>query len=182
MGPQVDISDLIYATATSKLGELLVAATTRGVCAVILGDSRDGVVTELNRLHPKRQCRRSSSELENLLEQIIAILNGTDEWRPFACELDIRGTCFQKKVWDELQRIPRGEVRSYRDVAKAIGAPLAVRAVAQACASNPVCLVIPCHRVVRSDGALSGYRWGIARKEAILRQENAAYEGVLKSR
>jgi AraC family transcriptional regulator of adaptative response/methylated-DNA-[protein]-cysteine methyltransferase len=168
-------TDVRYAIVRSSVGHVLVAATERGVCAVRLGDSDSELTTELQREFPLASVREDASALSDTVRRVVDCVNGGDAHPDIA--LDIRGTAFQAKVWETLRRIPRGETRSYAQIAQAMKQPNAVRAVANACASNPVAVIVPCHRVVRSDGALGGYRWGIKRKERLLaserRQESA---------
>jgi len=155
-----------YAVRACSLGRLLVAWTERGVCDVRFGDS-DGSLTEalVQRL-PGALLARGA--VPSWVDDVLGLVE-----RPRAAEipLDIQGTAFQERVWQELRRIPRGETRTYADVARAVGAPDAARAVARACAANPAAVVIPCHRVIRSDGDASGYRWGTERKKELLRRE-----------
>jgi AraC family transcriptional regulator, regulatory protein of adaptative response / methylated-DNA-[protein]-cysteine methyltransferase len=158
-----------YTIADSSLGRILVAMTDKGVCAVRFGDSDRTMESELKAEFPKAEFARDDKELAGTLRQVLAIAEGkgaTDE-----IPLDIRHTAFQWKVWQALRNIAPGQTKSYREVATEIGDPKAVRAVAKACATNPVALVIPCHRVVRSDGQLSGYRWGVDRKKRLLESE-----------
>jgi AraC family transcriptional regulator of adaptative response/methylated-DNA-[protein]-cysteine methyltransferase len=161
-----------FVTVRCALGWLLVAATPKGICAVKLGDSAEALETNLRREYSDAQITANELVQRDWVESIAARVssNGSDRSLP----LDVRGTAFQCQVWRALQDIPRGRTRSYSDVAKAIGRPSAVRAVARACASNPVCLVVPCHRVVAKDGAVGGYRWGAARKQRLLRAESKA--------
>ena len=157
-----------YTIVDSPLGRLLVAATERGVCAVSLGDDTVLESTLLGE-YPAAQIQRDDTHLHQWVSAILDYLNG---WQPHLdLPVDVQATAFQRRVWQELQNIPYGETRSYSEVARAIGSPKAVRAVANACANNPAALVIPCHRVVREDGSLGGYRWGIQRKAALLQQE-----------
>jgi AraC family transcriptional regulator of adaptative response/methylated-DNA-[protein]-cysteine methyltransferase len=158
-----------YALTASSLGRVLVAATDKGVCAVRIGDSDKTLEASLRTEFPKAEITRADSELSSYVREIVNAAEG----KAIAKEipLDIQHTAFQWKVWQELRRIGIGETRSYQQVAKAIGSPRAVRAVANACASNPVALVIPCHRVVRSDGREGGYRWGTERKQQLLAKE-----------
>lgn len=161
-----------YTTAATHVGRLLVAATGRGVCAVSLGDSDAGQVAALRSEYPAARLSRDDRALAPAAGAILAYLDGA---RPrIDLPLDIQATAFQGRVWDALRAIPYGAVRSYADVARAIGRPAAARAVARACASNPVSLIIPCHRVIRNDGAPGGYRWGAERKRALLARERAA--------
>jgi AraC family transcriptional regulator of adaptative response/methylated-DNA-[protein]-cysteine methyltransferase len=158
-----------YAIAPSTLGRLLVAATERGLCAVRIGDSAAELERDLREEFHAAEIHRDDAALKPYVQALLASLRG--EKTTIDLPLDVRATAFQKKVWDELRRIPRGETRSYSDVAHAIGDDNAVRAVARACASNPVALAVPCHRVVRSDGDISGYRWGVERKKKLLESE-----------
>jgi len=159
---------VLYATGASKLGRLLVAATSHGICSVDLGEDDDELVNALRREYPNARIVRSE-RAAGFLKGVNAHLRGQEVKLP----LDIRGTDFQLKVWRALQEIPLGSVRSYSEVAEMIGEPTAIRAVANACGSNPVPLVIPCHRVIRKDGSLGGYGLGIARKKALLAKERS---------
>lgn len=158
-----------YATARCPMGQLVLAATDRGICAVSLGDDDAELEAFLASEFPHAELTRDSSGLHVWLQEIVRHLEGTQPHLDLP--LDVRATAFQRKVWEELQRIPYGETRSYRDVAKALGNVKAVRAVARACATNPASIVIPCHRVVGSDGKLTGYRWGVKRKQELLERE-----------
>jgi len=167
---------IIYTTADCALGRLLVAATERGVCSVALGDSDSELISALFDEYPAAsidsQDTSISPALNLWLNQVLELIAGRT---PHAdLPLDIQATAFQWQVWEELRRIPRGVTRSYQEIASAIGKPKAVRAVARACASNHVALVIPCHRVIREDKSLGGYRWGINRKRKILAGEQSA--------
>jgi AraC family transcriptional regulator of adaptative response/methylated-DNA-[protein]-cysteine methyltransferase len=157
---------------STELGNLLVATTARGVCSVRFGDSEPALLRELKRDFEAAEIHRDDSGLEALASQIRQLLSGSSA--PLNIPLDLRGTAFQQMVWKELRRIPAGQTRSYTHVAKTIGRPKAVRAVANACASNPVALVVPCHRVVQKNGSLAGYRWGVKRKAALLDKERSA--------
>jgi len=168
-----------YVTAKTSLGILLVGATERGVCAVTLGDTEHGVEDALAREYPAAQRRRvgaSDGNLHAWVEAVTAAVEGAQS--RVDIPLDVQGSAFQWKVWRELQKIPVGQTRSYSDIATAIAAPRAVRAVASACANNRVALLIPCHRVIRQSGELGGYRWGLERKRRLLEKERAAEEGV----
>lgn len=158
-----------FATASTPLGWVLVAATERGVCAVRLGDDPATLVAGLRAEYPRADVARADDALHRWVEGIVAYLNGAG--RLPDAPLDLQATAFRWRVWKALQEIPHGATRSYDEIATAIGAPGAARAVANACASNPVALLIPCHRVVRKDGSTSGYRWGPERKERLLRLE-----------
>jgi len=158
-----------YTIVDSSMGRLLVAVTERGVCAVRMGDDDAELEKDLHEEFPHAQIAREDSALRGLVEKILNHLDKND-----ACldlPLDIRATAFQRQVWEKLRAIPYGETVSYGDVAKALGKPGAVRAVGRACATNPVALVIPCHRVVREDKSLGGYRWGLERKKRLLDHE-----------
>jgi AraC family transcriptional regulator, regulatory protein of adaptative response / methylated-DNA-[protein]-cysteine methyltransferase len=160
-----------YSIVASPLGRLLVAATERGVCRVGMGASDGFLADDLRREFPAAEIRRDDHALRAWTSALLKQLNG---WQPRAeLPLDIRATAFQKRVWETLQKIPRGATRSYAEVARAIGKPHAARAVARACASNPVALLIPCHRVVESGGGLGGYHWGEKRKRALLEREKS---------
>jgi AraC family transcriptional regulator, regulatory protein of adaptative response / methylated-DNA-[protein]-cysteine methyltransferase len=161
-----------YVIAESALGKLLVAGTERGISAVCLGDSEAKLKRALFGEYPKAKFEADSSRLRPWVQAILQELRG--ELPSVELPLDLQATAFQWRVWEELRRIPRGSTRSYTEVARAIGKPRAVRAVARACATNPACLVIPCHRVVREDGEMGGYRWGIKRKERLLEREKSA--------
>jgi AraC family transcriptional regulator of adaptative response/methylated-DNA-[protein]-cysteine methyltransferase len=159
-----------YTIADSPLGKLLVASTDKGICAVSFGDNEDELKRELEQEFFAADINEDDKGLNNAVDSILRGLNG--ERSILALPLDIRGTAFQMRVWSELRKIPYGETRSYKEVAENIGDPNAVRAVARACATNPVALVTPCHRVVASNGKLAGYRWGIERKKQILETES----------
>jgi len=161
-----------YALGDSPLGRLLVAATDKGVCSVRLGDSDDELTTELRREFFAAEIVLDESRLRPALSAVVDHLN--NKTPRIDLPLDIRATAFQRLVWEQLQRIPAGETYSYTDIAKGIGQEKAVRAVARACASNPVALVIPCHRVIREDKSLGGYRWGLDRKKRLLEREARA--------
>jgi AraC family transcriptional regulator of adaptative response/methylated-DNA-[protein]-cysteine methyltransferase len=161
---------LRYAIVASPLGRLLVAATDRGVCAVSMGSSDDELTRTLAREYPAADLRRDASGLAKWTKAILGHLAGR---RPrLDLPLDVQATSFQWQVWTALADIPYGATRSYADVAASIGRPRAVRAVARACAANPVALAIPCHRVVPSAGGTGGYRWGVSRKKALLAAEH----------
>jgi AraC family transcriptional regulator of adaptative response/methylated-DNA-[protein]-cysteine methyltransferase len=161
-----------YTTAATRLGRLLVGRTDRGICAVSLGGGETTQTEALRAEYPAAQIVRDDAALAPAVRSILAYLDGRRT--AFDLPLDIRATAFQGRVWDALRAIPYGSTASYSDVARAIGRPSAVRAVAQACAANPVPLLIPCHRVIRGNGGLGGYRLGVERKQALLDQERAA--------
>jgi AraC family transcriptional regulator of adaptative response/methylated-DNA-[protein]-cysteine methyltransferase len=161
-----------FAVGQCSLGAILVAATDKGVCAIQFGDDPDALVRGLQDRFPKARLTGGDKAFEQLVAKVVGFVeapsNGLD------LPLDVRGTAFQQRVWRALRDIPPGSTASYREIAARIGTPKAVRAVAQACSSNPVAVAIPCHRVVRTDGGMSGYRWGVARKRALLEREAAA--------
>ena len=161
-----------YATVETPLGRLLVAATDRGVCSVMLGDSEASLKADLLREFPAAQIRHDEKPLRSSLNAIVEYLKNKSPH--IDLPLDIQATAFQRQVWEQLRAIPYGETHSYSEVAKAIGQQKAVRAVARACATNPVALVIPCHRVIREDKSLGGYRWGLERKKKLLETEKKA--------
>lgn len=161
-----------YALRRCSLGWALVGASGEGVCALLLGDSPDGLREEIRARFPRARLIETAADADGFVAAALALVERPAA--PVAFPLDPRGTPFQKRVWRALRAIPPGETASYAEVARAIGAPRATRAVAGACAANPVAVAIPCHRVLRKDGALSGYRWGVARKKALLAREGAA--------
>ena len=160
-----------FATADSFLGTVLAGFTDLGVCAIELGDTREELVHALRERFPEADLRDAQAELAPLLREVTDFVRSPDQGLDLP--LDIRGTAFQQRVWRELARIPAGETRTYSDVARALGKPKAVRAVATACAANPLAVAVPCHRVLRKSGELAGYRWGLDRKKALLDNERA---------
>ncbi len=160
-----------YAVADCELGKMLVARTKRGVCSVAFGDSERPLVDGLRAEFENAEIAEDAAELKSVVEALTKYLEGNS--KRLVLPLDLRATAFQMQVWDFLQKIPYGETRSYAEVAEALGDKKKVRAVAQACAKNRVAVLIPCHRVVASDGRLSGYRWGVERKRALLERESA---------
>ena len=156
-----------YAIASSSLGWVLVAGTDRGLCSIRMGDSREDLIAGLVERFPKAELAGDDPEFADRVGRVVELVD-----RPRAAlddlPLDIRGTAFQRQVWDALRAIPAGSTSTYTEVARSIGRPSAVRAVANACASNELAVVIPCHRVIRGDGGLGGFRWGIERKRALL--------------
>lgn len=160
-----------YTIANAKLGKVLVAATDRGVSAVYLGDSDAKLLGELREEYPKAEIAPAKNGLEKWVKEIVSRTEGNPPRQELP--LDLLATAFQRRVWQELQRIPLGKTRTYAQVARALGKPNASRAVARACATNPVSIVVPCHRVIRGDGNLAGYRWGIDRKQQLLETEHA---------
>ncbi|GAC1682094.1 MAG: bifunctional DNA-binding transcriptional regulator/O6-methylguanine-DNA methyltransferase Ada [Candidatus Acidiferrum sp.] len=161
-----------YTVAKSAMGKVLVAATGRGVSAVYLGDAEAALVSELKAEYPNAEIVPAADTYQRWVKEIVERIAGKAP--RMDVPLDLQGTAFQRRVWQELQRIPAGTTRTYTQVAKAMGRPTAARAVARACATNPVSIVVPCHRVIREDGNLAGYRWGLSRKENLLEQERTA--------
>ena len=158
-----------FAVGECSLGAILVARSAKGVCAILLGDDPDKLARDLQDRFPRATLIGGDKAFEKLVAKIVGFVEapamGLD------LPLDLRGTAFQQRVWQALRKIPAGSTASYREIAERIGAPKSVRAVAQACAANAIAIAIPCHRVVRTDGALSGYRWGVERKRALLERE-----------
>jgi AraC family transcriptional regulator of adaptative response/methylated-DNA-[protein]-cysteine methyltransferase len=158
-----------FALGECSMGSILVAMSERGVCAILVGDDPDVLARELQDRFPKANLIGGDAEFEQLVAKVVGFVEapalGLD------LPLDIRGTAFQQRVWQALREIPPGSTATYTEIARRIGAPKSVRAVAQACAANTLAVAIPCHRVVRNDGALSGYRWGVERKRALLERE-----------
>ena len=165
-----------YATTKSTFGYLLVAATSRGLCSVTLGDKLTDLESNLKKEFAAAEIQKDETTLAEVLKQSVAYLEGKQ--LKLSLPLDIRATAFQRQVWQLLQQIPYGSTLSYGEVAEAIGRPTAVRAVARACATNPVALVIPCHRVIREDRTLGGYRWGLERKKNLLKAEELHRSGT----
>ncbi|MBK9215574.1 MAG: bifunctional DNA-binding transcriptional regulator/O6-methylguanine-DNA methyltransferase Ada [Chloracidobacterium sp.] len=161
-----------YTIADCELGKLLVARTKRGICSVTFGDTKKELADGLSREFPNAEITEASDDLANTVDAIIKYLLGKS--RRLVLPLDLQATAFQMQVWDFLRKIPYGETRSYAEIAEALGDKKKVRAVAQACAKNRVAVLIPCHRVVASDGKLSGYRWGVERKAKLLARERTA--------
>lgn len=163
--------DIRFAVGESSLGSILVAATQRGVCAILMGDDPNELAVELQRRFPRASLVGGDADFEATVTTVVGFVEapctGLD------LPLDVRGTAFQQRVWAALREIPAGRTASYQEVAQAIGSPNSTRAVAGACAANHLAVAIPCHRVVRTDGGLSGYRWGVERKRALLEREGA---------
>lgn len=169
---------IAYTLVDSPLGRLLVGATARGISALYLGESDEDLLAALDREYPRADLVRDGNAPEQLkrwVEQILAHLRGREP--NLDLPTDVQATAFQRRVWEELRHIPYGTTSTYTQIAKKIGQPRAVRAVARACAKNPVSVVVPCHRVVRQDGDLAGYRWGTGRKRLLLDQESAVLAG-----
>ena len=161
-----------FAVGECSLGPILVAASGKGICAILLGDDAEALTRDLQDRFPNANLIGGDAEFERWMAQVVGFVEapglGLD------LPLDIRGTAFQRRVWQALSEVPAGSTASYAEIAKKLGAPKAVRAVAQACAANALAVAIPCHRVVRTDGALSGYRWGVERKRTLLEREAQA--------
>jgi AraC family transcriptional regulator, regulatory protein of adaptative response / methylated-DNA-[protein]-cysteine methyltransferase len=164
-------TEIRHAVGACSLGLALVAASARGVCAILLGDDAATLRADLGRRFPRARLARGDRAFEAIVARVVACIEtprlGLD------LPLDVRGTAFQHRVWRALRDIPAGSTASYAEIARRIGAPGAVRAVAGACAANPVAVAIPCHRVIRNDGGLAGYRWGLPRKRTLLAREES---------
>jgi AraC family transcriptional regulator, regulatory protein of adaptative response / methylated-DNA-[protein]-cysteine methyltransferase len=165
-------TEMRFAIGECSLGSILVALSRKGVCAILLGDDPDALVRDVQDRFPHAHLIGGDQGFEELVAKVVGFVEmpaiGLD------LPLDVRGTAFQQRVWQALRDIPVGKTASYTEIAKRIGAPKSVRAVASACAANAIAVAIPCHRVVRTDGALSGYRWGVERKRALLKKESGA--------
>jgi AraC family transcriptional regulator of adaptative response/methylated-DNA-[protein]-cysteine methyltransferase len=166
------VTAIRYVIGPCALGSSLVAATCRGLCAVLLGDERDELLCELKRRFPRAELTCGGAGVEALYVRVRALIGQPK--RAVRLPLDLHGTAFQQRVWAALALVPAGTTTTYSQLAASIGQPKAARAVARACADNPVAVAIPCHRVIRSDGALSGYRWGVDRKRQLLAREISA--------
>jgi AraC family transcriptional regulator of adaptative response/methylated-DNA-[protein]-cysteine methyltransferase len=158
-----------FALGECSLGAILVAATDKGVCAITLGDDPQELVRAFQDDFPNAQLVGGDKDFERIVAAVVGFVEGAPS--EFKLPLDVRGTAFQQRVWQALRDIPAGKTASYSEIAARIGAPASVRAVAGACAANKIAIAIPCHRVVRTDGSLSGYRWGVERKRALLQRE-----------
>jgi AraC family transcriptional regulator of adaptative response/methylated-DNA-[protein]-cysteine methyltransferase len=162
-------TEIRFAIGECSLGSILVARSDRGVCAILLGDDPEALARELQERFPRAELIGGDADFEDLVAKVVGFVEapgiGLD------LPLDVQGTAFQQRVWQALRDIPPGQTATYGEIAGRIGAPTAVRAVAGACAANALAVAIPCHRVVRTDGSLSGYRWGVDRKRALLARE-----------
>ena len=158
-----------YAIGACSLGAILVATTSGGICAILLGDDPHALATDLQRRFPQARLSVAASELDSVVARTAGLVDAPHI--AFDLPLDIGGTAFQQRIWQALRQIPAGRTVSYAELAAIAGVPKGARAVAGACAANALAVAIPCHRVVRSDGALSGYRWGVSRKQALLERE-----------
>lgn len=170
-----DRDTLCYEIHDSWLGLVLIAASTYGLCAILFGDDRSALQQEFRCRFPKAAIVPPQKSDQALIKIVLALVDAQTIKTP---PLDLRGTDFQKRIWRALLDVPAGSTVSYKELARRAGAPSAVRAVAGACAANPLALVVPCHRVVRHDGGLSGYRWGVARKQALLEREGVLAGGT----
>jgi AraC family transcriptional regulator, regulatory protein of adaptative response / methylated-DNA-[protein]-cysteine methyltransferase len=165
-------TEIRFAIGQCSLGAILVARSARGVCAILLGDDPDDLARDLQNRFPQALIIGGDSEFEQWVAKVVGLVEAPGVGLDLP--LDVRGTAFQQRVWQALREIPPGQTASYADIARRIGEPKAVRAVAQACGANALAVAIPCHRVVRSDGGLSGYRWGVERKRSLLEREAKA--------
>ena len=163
--------DIIYGTGRCSLGQVLVGRTDRGLCAVMLGDDASRLIDDLRSRFPRARLLSGDQNFRDTIAAVIRLVDRPAEATDLP--LDLHGTLFQQRVWQALRAIPAGATVTYGELARRLGAPAAVRAVAQACGANPVAVAVPCHRVVARDGALTGYRWGIERKRALLEREQA---------
>jgi AraC family transcriptional regulator of adaptative response/methylated-DNA-[protein]-cysteine methyltransferase len=161
-----------FAIGESSLGPVLVARSDRGVCAILMGDEPQQLMSDLQSRFPQANLVEGDEDFEQLLTKVVGFVESPAAGLDLP--LDVRGTAFQRRVWQTLREIPAGSTASYSDIATRIGSPRSVRAVAQACSANSLAVIVPCHRVLRSDGALSGYRWGVERKRALLDREACA--------
>ncbi len=161
--------EIRFAVGETSLGAILVASSTKGVASILLGTEPEALVRELQDRFPKARLIGADRDSEALVARVVGLVE--EPMLGLDLPLDVRGTAFQQRVWQALQQIPAGQTVSYAEIARRIGAPKAVRAVAGACAANHIAVAIPCHRVVRNDGALSGYAWGVERKRALLERE-----------
>jgi AraC family transcriptional regulator, regulatory protein of adaptative response / methylated-DNA-[protein]-cysteine methyltransferase len=166
---------LQFAVATCSLGPVLVAATERGICAIEFGEDRHALAERLRKSFPQAQLRAADAAFSSIIGEVIALIEAPDN--ECRLPLDIRGSAFQERVWSALRNIRPGTTASYSEIARRIGRPAAARAVANACAANPLAVAVPCHRVVRSDGRISGYKWGVERKHALLAREKNGGDG-----
>jgi AraC family transcriptional regulator of adaptative response/methylated-DNA-[protein]-cysteine methyltransferase len=163
--------DIRFAVGQSTLGAILVASSAKGVAAILMGEDPDALVRDLQDRFPRARLLGADADYEQLVAQVVGMIEAPQIGLDLP--LDVRGTAFQQRVWRALRDIPAGRTVSYAEVAQAIGRPKAVRAVAGACAANNIAVAIPCHRVVRNDGSLSGYAWGVERKQALIKREAA---------
>jgi AraC family transcriptional regulator of adaptative response/methylated-DNA-[protein]-cysteine methyltransferase len=165
-----------FAVGACSLGAILVAATGKGICAILMGDDPNQLVRDLQDRFPAADLRGADPQFERTVAQVVGLVEAPRIG--LELPLDVRGTAFQQRVWQALREIPAGETVSYAELAERVGLPAGARAVAGACAANPVAVAIPCHRVVRNDGSISGYRWGVERKQALLERESLAGRAI----
>ena len=165
-----------FATCASSIGEVVVAHGSRGIRAVFIGDDDAAVLLALRSRFSLAALTPDQGSCKRVLPEVIGLIEAP--WKCFSLPVDARGTAFQQQVWQALREIPAGSTASYTDIARRIGCASSVRAVAQACGANPVAVIVPCHRVVRRDGGLSGYRWGVERKRELLRRESVWLGGI----
>lgn len=175
MQTKTEMNEIVRVRALVRgcsLGQVLLAVTSRGICFLALGDDSDSLFAELRARLPRVEVDPADAGLQATADEVVQMI---DDKRAVARDLalDLRGTDFQRRVWRALQEIPAGTTSTYADVARTIGAPRAIRAVGTACGRNPVAIAVPCHRVLRGDGSLGGYRWGLERKQALLQRERA---------
>ena len=165
-------TDIFFAIGKASLGSILVAQSNKGVCSILIGEDPEALIRDLQDQFPKANLIGDEAGYQELVAKVVGLIEqpGTSLDLP----LDIRGTAFQQRVWNALQQIPPGTTATYTEIAKKIGMPKAVRAVAQACGANALAVAIPCHRVIKNDGSLSGYRWGVDRKRALIEREARA--------
>lgn len=163
-------STVQFAVGEWSLGFVLVAASEKGICAVLLGNKPEALTRDLKDRFPKDRLIRADREFKRMVNLVIGLIEAPKSG--FDLPLDVRGTAFQKRVWQALRKIPAGSTASYAEIAQRMGSPRSARAVARACAANAIAVAIPCHRVLRADGHLSGYRWGVERKRALLERES----------
>lgn len=165
-------AEIYFAVGQCSMGNILAAQTNRGVCAILIGDDAEQLVRDLQDRFPKATLVGDAPEYQDLVAKVVGLVENPKSG--FGLPLDIQGTAFQKRVWNALRQIPPGTTATYAEIAANIGMPKAVRAVAQACGANSLAVAIPCHRVIRNDGSLSGYRWGVERKRTLLQKEKRA--------
>lgn len=165
-------TDIFFAIGKASLGSILVAQSNKGVCSILIGEDPEALIRDLQDRFPKANLIGDEAGYQDLVAKVVGLIEqpGVSLDLP----LDIRGTAFQQRVWKALQQIPPGTTATYTEIAKTIGMPKAVRAIAQACGANALAVAIPCHRVIKNDGSLSGYRWGVDRKRALLEKEARA--------
>jgi AraC family transcriptional regulator of adaptative response/methylated-DNA-[protein]-cysteine methyltransferase len=161
--------EIRFAVGESSLGEILVASSKKGVVSIFIGDDRDELIRRLQDKFPKARLVGGDSQYESLVARVVGFVEASS--LDLDLPLDVRGTAFQQRVWQALRDIPTGQTVSYSEIARKIGTPKAVRAVAGACAANTIALAIPCHRVMRNNGSVSGYAWGIERKRTLIERE-----------